>query len=542
MLRERSNNVVRVFDRGAVMSQPNPLPVRTHRRSAHASVKTVTLARVAERAFAALLMFATSAFAQAPTTTVAPEDPGFKFVAGYLDKSIPESSGIVASRKHAGVFWTHNDSGNKPQVFAVDKTGKLLATYDIAAKNNDWEDIATDDAGHLYIAETGNNARRADRNPVVFQIDEPDPAQPKPAAPLRVTATYPFRYLDQPFDCEALFIWKDHGYLVSKQRDLGNAKMYRFPLISVLPVAAPKLELVTEIPLKAPVTAADLSADGKELLVLTVFGPYRFIVNGDLATAGKVVPTHVMFLQPDMEAGTLISEGVLVTAESGHVLLFTNEMFGNLKAGRAHVRETRLNLPRMDKSITIDGSTDDWVKHIGEQPVRCDPIASDTTTPTARIWAAWNADGLYIAARVPQADPKPLASQWFNGDAIELFFGRQAADRSPDYSDGDDRCYIGFNKNKDGGRGEVTLNWPRRPSPPVGAQVASKSTGDESYQVEAFLPAVAFGLAELKVDDVLRFNVSILTSGNPRRNWFLSASNNAGTWMSPLKWAVAKLE
>ena len=32
---------------------------------------------------------------------------------------IREASGIAASRRHPGIFWVHNDSGNPPSLFAV---------------------------------------------------------------------------------------------------------------------------------------------------------------------------------------------------------------------------------------------------------------------------------------------------------------------------------------------------------------------------------------------------------------------------------------
>lgn len=41
--------------------------------------------------------------------------------------AISESSGLVASRTHDGVFWTHNDSGDAPRIFAIDRSGALLA-------------------------------------------------------------------------------------------------------------------------------------------------------------------------------------------------------------------------------------------------------------------------------------------------------------------------------------------------------------------------------------------------------------------------------
>ena len=38
---------------------------------------------------------------------------------------------------------------------------------------HDWEDIAIDDAGHLFIGDIGNNDARRDEL-AVYQIDEPD--------------------------------------------------------------------------------------------------------------------------------------------------------------------------------------------------------------------------------------------------------------------------------------------------------------------------------------------------------------------------------
>src|SRR5205085_1640483 len=67
---------------------------------------------------------------------------------------LTESSGIVASRIHPGVYWTHNDSGNPPELFAVDERGRNLGVWRVSgASNVDWEDISSDAAGHLIIGD-----------------------------------------------------------------------------------------------------------------------------------------------------------------------------------------------------------------------------------------------------------------------------------------------------------------------------------------------------------------------------------------------------
>src|SRR5947209_17594710 len=82
--------------------------------------------------------------------------------------SIPgltESSGIVASRTYPGVFWTHNDSGDRPRLYAITRDGKLAGRWLVPnAKAYDWEDIAAGPAPGgrtwLYIGDIGDNDRK----------------------------------------------------------------------------------------------------------------------------------------------------------------------------------------------------------------------------------------------------------------------------------------------------------------------------------------------------------------------------------------------
>src|SRR3954467_6080334 len=60
--------------------------------------------------------------------------------------AIREASGIVQSRRFPGIFWTHNDSGNPPALFAVRPDGSEDSEYSVGAPNVDWEDIPLDAA------------------------------------------------------------------------------------------------------------------------------------------------------------------------------------------------------------------------------------------------------------------------------------------------------------------------------------------------------------------------------------------------------------
>ena len=271
--------------------------------------------------------------AAAPATKPGRAEPPFR--AGRLDApAIAESSGLVASRAHPGVYWTHNDSGNAPELFAVTPQGKLIRSFKVAAKNIDWEDVAIDGKGRLYVADVGNNQH--DRREVyVHAVAEPDPTGGAPTAgapaagrdrPLPVERTWTLRYPGQPFDAESLVVHDGVGYVISKLLNFGKAKLYAFDLDPAKP--AQVLRAVADLPVRFPVTAAGLSADGRWLAVMTVRGPYLFRVDGDVPAAAKAEPRQVTFVHPKVEACAVTAEGVLATTEDREVLLFRWKDFG----------------------------------------------------------------------------------------------------------------------------------------------------------------------------------------------------------------------
>lgn len=91
------------------------------------------------------------------------------------DRRITELSGFAASRRHPGVFYAINDSGNHPQLFAVGADGRALARWRLAIDNIDWEDVATfEHRGRtwLMIADVGDN-RRSRKSYQLHFFDEP---------------------------------------------------------------------------------------------------------------------------------------------------------------------------------------------------------------------------------------------------------------------------------------------------------------------------------------------------------------------------------
>ena len=90
---------------------------------------------------------------------------------------LPEASGIVKSRRHPGIFWVHNDSGNPPALFAIRRDGTVVREFRLEVPNVDWEDIAADGEGHLYLGDIGNNGGVLPLR-AIYRLDEPDPARP----------------------------------------------------------------------------------------------------------------------------------------------------------------------------------------------------------------------------------------------------------------------------------------------------------------------------------------------------------------------------
>jgi hypothetical protein len=153
---------------------------------------------------------------------------------------IDESSALVKSPSYPNTFWTLNDSGDLPRIFAINATGELIApAWDKAyqglmlegAANIDWEDLAFDDLGNLLVAACGNNGN-ARQDLGVYLLAEPNP--------LAVNAAYvqkrlSFRYPDQKsypprsrnFDCEAIFFADGHLHFMTKHRADSKTRLYR---------------------------------------------------------------------------------------------------------------------------------------------------------------------------------------------------------------------------------------------------------------------------------------------------------------------------
>ncbi|MCC2546861.1 hypothetical protein LJY25_10430 [Hymenobacter sp. BT175] len=185
---------------------------------------------------------------------------------GHLHKGkVVESSGLEIANEE-GDLWTHGDGGNTSALYKVTQQGDLLSTLDLGNLTNiDWEDLAQDDKGHLFIGDFGNNQNKR-RKLAIYRLSGPD---------YRRIDTIAFSYPDQKafppkkkdrnFDCEAFFFHNDSLYLFTKNRSQSQwVKQYKLPALPGMHVAA----LVDSIQINTWITAADISPDGRTVALL----------------------------------------------------------------------------------------------------------------------------------------------------------------------------------------------------------------------------------------------------------------------------------
>ncbi len=187
--------------------------------------------------------------------------------------SLNEISGLAVSQNNAGVLWVHNDSGGGRRIYAMTKTGKHLATFEInGCWALDWEDITlgpgpVDGVDYLYIGDIGDNF--AIRPFIeICRVAEPRvKAEDGVAGIITLEGeTITLQYPGGARDAEALMIdarSKDL-YIVSKHEPSVSVFYAAYPYDSSAGFV-PLIE-VAALPLTG-ITAGDMSYDARELLL-----------------------------------------------------------------------------------------------------------------------------------------------------------------------------------------------------------------------------------------------------------------------------------
>ncbi len=155
------------------------------------------------------------------------------------DASLIETSGLAASLQDDRLIWAINDSGQAPELAAIDLTGASRGRWPLAAKNIDWEDL---DSGYLHgepmlvIADTGNNRRRRPRARL-WLVPEPDVSSTPGNTTALIATEIWFTYEDGPHDVEAMALADDSIWFLSKEplTSAGQtpARVYRLDLSAI---------------------------------------------------------------------------------------------------------------------------------------------------------------------------------------------------------------------------------------------------------------------------------------------------------------------
>ena len=191
-----------------------------------------------------------------------------KRLAELTHAKLDELSGLVASRKHPGLLWTHNDSGNGAEIFLVDTTLNLKLTCILPAYNRDWEDIAVgpgpDPAkSYVYVGDIGDNDAIYPLK-YIYRFEEPD-LTPNKIAKITSLDTITFRLSDGKKDSETLMINPQTKslYVVSKREK--PVFVYELPF----PQSTDDT-LVAQKGISLPVTqivSASISSKGDEIIM-----------------------------------------------------------------------------------------------------------------------------------------------------------------------------------------------------------------------------------------------------------------------------------
>lgn len=240
---------------------------------------------------------------------------------GKLDEKIHESSGLAYATD--STFWTNPDTGSEGVLYRFNLNGELLEEVRLEIPIKDWEDLAQDSAGNLFIGDFGNN-RNNRRDLTIYKLERET---------RQVTDTIRFGFADQTdflpsywqrhFDAEAFLHRSDSLFLFTKSRSFkGLTKIYGMTDDGKTVLVEPQ----GSMQVKSPITAAASAPDQKEFALLGYGRLYLFQPKNGLVslrskryclTVGRTGQAEaVLYLSPTQ---------LLITNESGKLFLVTLE-------------------------------------------------------------------------------------------------------------------------------------------------------------------------------------------------------------------------
>ena len=155
-----------------------------------------------------------------------------------LPKLLNEVSGVELMKGNDRI-WMINDSNNSPKVYGYDLTSqKIKNVVSLQGVDNiDWEDLASDTIGNLYVGDFGNNNN--DRKNLSILMFSPDLKTTSQEVTPKITyftlpdqTLFPPKRKNRNFDVESFFFFESNFYLFTRNRSSkfdGLTKIYRVP-------------------------------------------------------------------------------------------------------------------------------------------------------------------------------------------------------------------------------------------------------------------------------------------------------------------------
>lgn len=222
-------------------------------------------------------------------------------------------------------LWALEDSGNSNKIYRLGDDGKITHTLTlIDAENTDWEDMASDAGGNLYIGDFGNNDNNR-KNLVIYKLNAADLGGASAKVAQRTDFYYPEQTEFPPkkshwmFDAEAFCLHNGYFYIFTKNRSKmfdGSFYVYRVPNLPGRHKAEQlgKLKSCSNYR-KCAIAGADISPDGKTIALIS--GGRIWLVTGfthsDFSDAD--VKETVLGSVTQKEGITFRDEGTLFIAD-----------------------------------------------------------------------------------------------------------------------------------------------------------------------------------------------------------------------------------
>lgn len=259
-----------------------------------------------------------------------------KQIATLEDRDIKESSGIVASRRNEGIYWTHNDSGDQPLIYAFDRAGKKRGVWRVAgAKSVDWEDISAsapdaDGNSFLYLGDIGGGRKVTRERVTIYRVREPkvtdaDRQSIKKTAPATDQAeAIEVKYPDGSHDAEALLVHPQTGDIYIITKSMFSSKVYKL----AAPVASGKVQTLAKIgSLKSTsffgglITGGDISPDGTRIVLCDYGNAYEMRLPGNSRSFDDIWKQELI----EIKAGERKQGEAVCYSLDGEAILLTSE-------------------------------------------------------------------------------------------------------------------------------------------------------------------------------------------------------------------------